>query len=251
MAILWQFVLRLAFGLAVSMAVTSPALVTAGFYRVHLYVLLGLSVVAAAVAATVDGYPLWLPIGLAVLSYMGSVMWLYERTGVGRLVLVVIAAGALAGAWLPVAGISASGPWATILWWLDAPSSGLLLGSTLAAMLLGHWYLNTPTMKLGPLRRLILLMSGSLGWRTAVCGVALGLAWSGGNLPPGDTAGWFLLLRWLAGIVGVAVVALMAWLTLAIPNTQSATGILYVAVIVVFLGELTSQLLSVGSAYPL
>jgi hypothetical protein len=36
----------------------------------------------------------------------------------------------------------------------------------------------------------------------------------------------------------------MAWQTLKIPNTQSATGILYVAVIAVFLGELTAQLLS-------
>ena len=34
----------------------------------------------------------------------------------------------------------------------------LALGVTLAAMLLGHWYLNTPTMELLPLRRV-------LGWR--------------------------------------------------------------------------------------
>ena len=36
----------------------------------------------------------------------------------------------------------------------------------------------------------------------------------------------------------------MSWQTLKIPNTQSATGILYVAVITTFLGELTAQLLS-------
>jgi hypothetical protein len=36
----------------------------------------------------------------------------------------------------------------------------------------------------------------------------------------------------------------MAWKTLQIPNTQSATGILYVAVIGVFTGELLGLLLS-------
>ena len=43
----------------------------------------------------------------------------------------------------------------------------------------------------------------------------------------------------------------MAWRTLDIPNTQSATGILYVAVLGVFIGELTGLLLSADSAYPL
>ena len=43
----------------------------------------------------------------------------------------------------------------------------------------------------------------------------------------------------------------MAWQTLKIPNTQSATGILYVAVIGVFVGELTGLLLSAESAFPL
>ena len=36
----------------------------------------------------------------------------------------------------------------------------------------------------------------------------------------------------------------MAWKTLKVPNTQAATGILYVAVIVTFLGELTSLLMA-------
>jgi formate-dependent nitrite reductase membrane component NrfD len=43
----------------------------------------------------------------------------------------------------------------------------------------------------------------------------------------------------------------MVWETLKIPNTQSATGILYVAVIGTFVGELTGLLLSAESSYPL
>ena len=65
--------------------------------------------------------------------------------------------------------------------------------------------------------------------------------------------GWGLkwLARWLSGLVGTAVLTTMSWYTLKIPNTQSATGILYVAVICVFLGELTSQILSGSASYPL
>jgi hypothetical protein len=43
----------------------------------------------------------------------------------------------------------------------------------------------------------------------------------------------------------------MAWKTLKIPNTQSATGILYVGVIGTFLGELTAMLLHLDTIYPL
>ncbi|MFO0883145.1 MAG: hypothetical protein U0894_02990 [Pirellulales bacterium] len=43
----------------------------------------------------------------------------------------------------------------------------------------------------------------------------------------------------------------MTWLTLKIPNTQSATGILYAGVILAFIGELTGQLMSLGGGWPL
>ena len=50
MALLAQFLLRLSFGLAVGMAVTSPRLVSSGYFRNHLYVTLGLTTLAALVA---------------------------------------------------------------------------------------------------------------------------------------------------------------------------------------------------------
>jgi hypothetical protein len=43
----------------------------------------------------------------------------------------------------------------------------------------------------------------------------------------------------------------MAWQTLKIPNTQSATGILYVGVIFVFLGELAALVLSGKLGHPI
>ena len=59
-----------------------------------------------------------------------------------------------------------------------------------------------------------------------------------------DSTGLALFwLRWLAGLIGLPILLLMSRMTLDIPNTQSATGILYVACLAVILGELTAQLL--------
>ena len=137
-----------------------------------------------------------------------------------------------------------------LLAFLDLGSSGLLLGVTLSAMFLGHWYLNTPTMELLPLKRLVILMGVAVGIRTVVSGMGLALqAWS---TAPVDSVFWiFVAFRWLSGLLGAFMMALMTWYTLKVPNTQSATGILYAGVILTFIGELTSQFLSVDALYPL
>ena len=84
--------------------------------------------------------------------------------------------------------------------------------------------------------------------QAAVCGCGLSQE---AAVHHGATAwGLFLALRWLFGLAGVAALAVMAWKTLAIPNTQSATGILYVAVIGAFVGETMSLLLSAEATFP-
>jgi hypothetical protein len=133
---------------------------------------------------------------------------------------------------------------------LQVGTSGWLMGATVASMLLGHWYLNTPGMELGPLRRLLLLMVAGACARSLVC--AGGLAWAMATVGAPTIIWWSLVgLRWLSGLLAVLLLAWLAWRTLLIPNTQSATGILYAAVILVFMGELSSQFLSIGTPYPL
>ena len=244
------------------MAITPARHVTCGFYRVHLLVVMGLSTLTALVAlAKPESIPLWPAVTAAVLSYVGSVTWLYEKAKPGVLILYVVAGVGLTGGWL-TSGWLTRGPdsesaepyeIASLLYGLTTPLSGLLLGFTIAAMLLGHWYLNTPTMDLLPLRRLVLLMSTATLARAALCGTGLTLQLTMAGSPEsmGELFLPLLALRWLAGLLGVLVLAWMAWQTLKIPNTQSATGILYVAVIGTFVGELAGQLLSVESAYPL
>jgi hypothetical protein len=105
-------------------------------------------------------------------------------------------------------------------------------------------------MVLAPLQRLVMFMAIVIVLRMIVVGMGLGIEVQQQGVPSVDRM-LFLALRWLSGLLGALGLAWMTWQTLKIPNTQSATGILYVGVIVTFLGELTSLLLSDKLAYPL
>ncbi len=252
MLLLLQFLFRTSFGLTAAMAGISQRQVTSGYFRNHLYVVLGLNVLGVLAALSGQSNVVAGMAALAaVLCYGGAVAWLYEKPRVGHVLLAAVAVVSLAGAlWatpgLPEHASSGQPVAAVILRLLDAPTSGLLTGSVLAAMFLGHWYLNTPTMELAPLRRLLLLIFAACTLRAIVCGTGLALQIAAGPTP--QIA--FVALRWLAGLIGVAGLTMMTWATLKIPNTQSATGILYVAVVGVFIGELTSQLLSAELLFP-
>ena len=117
-------------------------------------------------------------------------------------------------------------------------------GAATSAMLMGHSYLIAPTMSLSPLNRLLGFLGVALGARTLLA--CLGLYWwtgySQATSLEADTLLW-LAVRWLVGLIGPAILGWMAWETARIRSTQSATGILYVVVIMTYLGELTSLLL--------
>jgi hypothetical protein len=286
MNLLIQFLLRLSFGLAAGMAITSSKKVTSGYFRNHLYVTLGLTTLAAMVSYAAAPDVFWYCVAAAIVSYVGSVCWLYEQAKPGKIALaLVMLASSMAliaqypgqyrmkrqetrfvqkydslyvlehskdedkpyydEVFMPHGLVNS-----TLLSIVGIFSSSLLLGMTMAAMLLGHWYLNTPTMELVPLRRLIIAMGVAVVLQAIVS--ALGL-WGELTYAKEITTQWwlFLLLRWSFGIVSVGVLAWMAWQTLKIPNTQSATGILYVAVIGTFVGETMALLLSAESLFPL
>jgi hypothetical protein len=284
MSFLAQFLLRLAFGLAVGMSITSSNKVSSGFFRNHLYVTLGLATLAGLASAVSSVTVCLFAIFSAVTSYLGIVSWLYERPVGGKISLLLVAlfsflatsALSLDHTWdynaiRPVRTISPT-PQGELtddekiaqmdrnkeaLIWLEVRfailrftsniSSALLVGFTTTAMLLGHWYLNSPGMELAPLRRLI----SAAGWAVLlqVLVSLISLFWMFQTAAPLPL--YWILLRWSFGIVGVGATLWMAWQTLKIPNTQSATGILYVSVIGAFIGELAASLLSAESAFPL
>ena len=265
--ILVQFLFRLSLGVAGAMFVTSPKQVTSGFFRVHSWVTMGLAAFAAvilylqhpgdgveAVTETelaASRWAFWTAVSVAVLSYMAAVVWLYEAHTLGRWLLLFVSLAAVFGAsqTLIFQPLDQPSVWQSVVAHLDLLSGSFLVGTVITAMFLGHWYLNTPTMDLEPLRKLLVLMGVALSIRGILCAVGFGLESQLTEI----TSGWWVLLalRWLAAIVANVILLVLTWQTLKIPNTQSATGILYAAVIFVFIGELSALLLSCDAHYPL
>lgn len=256
------------------MGITPSRIVPGGFFRVHLWVLLGLATFECLAV-----YSRWtwfdehaigsarlifgLGIAAAIVSYVGAVVWMYDARSVGKVAIWSLSGLFLASGYFASSipqSLAANHPASLSTIQLSAAASadwltsGLLLGSITAAMLLGHYYLNAPGMKLDPIKRLMGASALSLVARAVV--VAIGLTvvlLDTSTRGPGMSTLWWSMFgfRLLSGIIGPMILAYMTWETLKIPNTQSATGILYAAVTIAFLGELTAQLLSRSLAVPL
>ena len=241
MTLLVSFLCRFGWGMAVGLLLTPSGDVPAGFFRVNLLVVMGLATLAALASAT--AWPLGIVCGVcavaAVAAWLGGIGWLAARRGfaIGCTVVVMLALAAgtvVSGAAAETAAESLVGAVASL-------SAGLVIGLSVHAMLLGHWYLNAPGMRVDILQTMVL-------WTLAAWGLEMVIAVAG--LPTllglfADPATAALGgLRWIAGLLGLPVLLVMSRRTLEIPNTQSATGILYVACLAAIVGELTAQLLS-------
>jgi hypothetical protein len=113
-------------------------------------------------------------------------------------------------------------------------------------MLLGHHYLTAPTMSIKPLERFVRCMAWGLGARVALAALGWWLWHQGmdGSHGPGRGSSFFLAIRWGMGFAGPALATFLTWKTVAIRSTQSATGILYIAMTLVLFGELTALILA-------
>jgi hypothetical protein len=133
----------------------------------------------------------------------------------------------------------------------DRLASAFLLGATLSAMLLGHHYLTAPSMSIEPLKRFVRCMAWGLAVRALLAALG-GWLWLRGITPgrPYDAAvglpgpSLFLAIRWGMGFVAPALATALTWKTVLIRSTQSATGILYIAMTFVLFGELTALILA-------
>jgi len=144
-------------------------------------------------------------------------------------------------------------------------SSAALLGSTCTAMILGHWYLVIPSLEGRHLQSIVKLHIAALVFRIVVVGAAVfaGIAlWEAGPAGAGMSVGSFrryimsvdgifFWQRILFGLGGPAVLSYLTWETAKIRSTQSATGILYVDLFTVVVGEVLAKYLVVATRVPL
>ncbi len=145
--------------------------------------------------------------------------------------------------WLPVALGSA---WAAVEAGSVLPAAHLLstaavLGGALVAMALGHWYLNDASLSFAPLTRLCAAFLASAVAKCVVVAILLVPTWRQwwGTLTT-DFDGLLVLARVGAGCLAAVVFAWMALSCARIKSNQSATGILYVAVVFSIVGEVIS-----------
>jgi len=195
-------------------------------------------------------------LGAGVLSAVFMV--LYNRAwhfGWQGLKHKCLALSLLAGA--AVIGLSAPAA-QRLLVTTSALTSALLLGAAAAAMILGHYYLVVLDLPISALRKLTLLLVAGLVLRSIV--VATGLfgpvhaGLEGARLVASglwSADGVFVWMRLLFGIVGPLSLIGFIWKTVEIRSTQSATGILYVQLLLVMSGELLATYLRVAAGLPL
>lgn len=124
--------------------------------------------------------------------------------------------------------------------------SGLILASAIYAMNLGHWYLNVHGLPIAHLMRTVYVFWGLVGlravWDLSVIAVAK-VAYHGDTILLfqfiGTFDGFFLLIALLFGTLFPLITLYFVRGTLLVKSTQSATGILYVILVAVLIGELT------------
>jgi len=202
--------------------------------------------------------------GLLVLLFVAALYLPRGRGGRGVL------PGGLVGLWL--LGLSFACALATVVLdaWIiaggrqpamfaaAAVAAGALLGAVVVGMDLGHWYLVRARLSETHLMRFARLLGLAVTLRAGllVVGLAVYGADSTGGLPAylrtvAVDRGFFFWQRIFFGLLGPAVFAYMVSETARIRSTQSATGILYVAVVFVLIGELLARYLTVSGLGPM
>jgi hypothetical protein len=217
-------------------------------------VLLGGAVLAAVDIGWHQGPSSNLAVAVLVgmLAFAASIAWGLglSRIGLGMFIgIAAIEALTLASGHGRAAGAMSAG---NALVALAPLTSAFLLGTSLAAMLLGHHYLTAPSMTIEPLKRLVALTGWALFLRALIALGGLWFVWSDQRLPTAPQADLPILLamRWLVGLAAPALAIFLAWRTALIRSTQSATGILYAGCTLILLGELAAQGLSATTGVP-
>jgi len=259
------FVLKLVTGITLMWLLMPRQEVTDGFFRIQMLVALGLCVllvltvrpqsevqdtnsdadllnssVMTSGAGTQTGIEFIriAQIVAAVIAFAGHIVWKLGRRLPGVIAIYSVATLCL----LSLMTVSFAGGlnFDSVHLLLSDLASSAVLGATLTGMLLGHWYLTTPTMSIGPLSWFTKALAFAAVGRLLMTCVSL----SRFGFASHDLVHLlWLIVRIVGGILVPIVTALVVARILRYRNTQSATGVLFAALILVFMGELTAALL--------
>ena len=130
------------------------------------------------------------------------------------------------------------GSWQLVLIYTTCAGSAAMTGLALMDMLLGHAYLTASAMSMSPFRRLnsALAIAAAARGLLSVAAIFLQSVWPVQMLWP--IYGLYIITRWLVGLLVSGIFIYMAHDCIKRRETQSATGILYVAGVLIFIGEL-------------
>jgi hypothetical protein len=197
----------------------------------------------ASVVFTIYLYTLWTENGR-----------LRARTYAAGLVLGMVAVVANAMLLMP----RGFGAVAALAYALTAITSALVLGLVSGAMLFGHWYLIDLEMPVDYIRTWVRILGAVLiaNLVTLILAIVL-LAFTSGA--PGASAArdlfashsGLLAVRMILGPGATILLVWMCWQTLKIPQTMAATGLLYIAVMSVLVGEMLGRFILFRTAIPL
>ena len=240
------FLIDLAAGLYVFLPLVGRRNAGVKFYRLILIIDAVLLACAAAAYVLAHAMPLAIGSGIAVLA----IAFVYAVLRYPKRLILRIPAALLGIALL------ALGAWAwreathsTIAWSIAGSLTSIaLLGSVTLAMLLGHWYLVVRGMAIDPLKRLTWATLAAAIARVVIVVIALCLP--GMFHAIGLRQGIFFWMRACWGLLGPLFLYPMVWGTVKIRSTMAATGILYVDVVAVVIGEVLGAYLATIAHLP-
>ena len=145
--------------------------------------------------------------------------------------------------------------WSTAGMFLSLIAATGVLGSSLMAMMWGHWYLTSGRLPKEPMEQMSLVLLAAIVLQIIV--VALGVALPPREVPLADGAFGGALganpafwLRVAVGLVFPLVVTVLGWKAATIRGMMSATGLLYIALGLLLAGEVLARglLFTTGAA---
>ena len=258
---------QLAAGGVIGLAVPPFAVIERGFYKSSAAVFLAAALVfligKGALAARPDAVPspfefvIWGAFVMALGTYTASLWGRRPRLTARTYTLTLFAAVAALGVSSTAYRLGpALGPTA-LLYPLGFVLSALVLGAVATGMLLGHWYLIDLGLSIEPLRRLQRYYTTVLLAQLAV--LALTLAALAAHPGPARDAvqllwtehAGLLVLRVVLGPLAALGIGVLIQRTLQIPQTMAATGLFYIAILAVLVGEMLGRLILFRTSLPL